>query len=734
MKVETITKEIIDTNGPFYHFLKDKNHYEREYLTCMENTVYHLLDQQTSANKPGMLLGKIQSGKTRTFLGIMGLAYDNGYDLVILLTKGTKVLVQQTISRVKQEFDGMIQRDKMGVYDIMSLPSNLKKWELRKKLTIVVKKETKNMDRLYEALFETYPTLQDKNILFIDDEADFASVSFEKNTKKNITEMSVIASKIDKIRSDIRQGSFLQVTATPYSLYLQPEQYEMDGKIKFQPNRPAFTELVPVHDQYVGGDFYFNESKKENSPAYYLYQEINEKDLSLMKKMDLRHVRLRKDNLLKQKNLLNLNKAIINFIVGSCVRRWQQKTLHLDQEKYSMVIHTERTKPAHEWQQQLIDSIIDDFVHLREEDQAHFNELIEKAYDNLTKSVKLTAMPVPSFDEVLEETEQALQEEMIVVSIVNSDKDVEELLDSSGQLQLRTPMNIFIGGQILDRGVTIGNLTSFFYGRNPKSFQQDTVLQHARMYGARSMEDMAVTRFYTTRKLYNMMESIHEFDTQLRDAFEKGGHDRGIVFIQQDTSQNIKPCNPNKILLSKVVPLQAHKRFLPVGFQTGYKTHIRKTIKEIDHSIDTLKRKSQQTYNDDAFLVPIDEVKRILSKIDETLIMEEGYEWNLEEYFSILDYLVMDHAEKKVWIIARENRNISRIDSEGRFEDAPDTPSGEKSELAVARKVAIDHPALMLLKQNGDKEKGWRGAPFWWPVMLTPFNTISTVYAKETMD
>jgi hypothetical protein len=89
----------------------------------------------------------------------------------------------------------------------------------------------------------------------------------------------------------------------------------------------------------------------------------------------------------------------------------------------------------------------------------------------------------PSFEGVLREVNEALIQEMVVVSTVNSDKDVEELLDSTGQLQLRTPMNIFIGGQILDRGITIGNLTGFFYDRNPKSFQQDTVLQHSRMYG-----------------------------------------------------------------------------------------------------------------------------------------------------------------------------------------------------------------------------------------------------------
>lgn len=55
-------------------------------------------------------------------------------------------------------------------------------------------------------------------------------------------------------------------------------------------------------------------------------------------------------------------------------------------------------------------------------------------------------------------------------------KEVEQLLDGLGQLRLDSPFNIFIGGQILDRGVTIDNLIGFFYGRNPKQFQHATVL------------------------------------------------------------------------------------------------------------------------------------------------------------------------------------------------------------------------------------------------------------------
>lgn len=723
-------KSSLETKGGFYNFLKAKNVYGDEYLKCIENTVFNLIEQQTSANKPGMLLGKIQSGKTRTFLGIMGLAYDNSYDVVIILTKGTKALVKQTIARLNQEFDGMITRDKMRVYDIMTLPSNLSKWELNKKLAIVVKKETRNMDRINDALLETYPDLKNKNILFIDDEADFASVSYENNSEKNVIDMKVIATKIDNIRSNVSKGSFLQVTATPYSLYLQPDERVVNDFLKFEPVRPAFTELVPIHDKYVGGDLYFDESKNEDSPAYYLYQEITENDLEVMKKMDLR--RVRKENLLSQRNLYNLNRAVINFIVGSCIRRWQQRYLNEDEEKYSMVVHTERGKKAHDWQRQLINLVLYDLVEIVEENDDLYVEWIKDSYQHLIKSVRLVDLPEPSFNEVLEEVHEALTQEMVIVSTVNSDKDVEELLDSTGQLQLRTPMNIFIGGQILDRGITIGNLTGFFYGRNPKSFQQDTVLQHSRMYGARSMEDIAVTRFYTTRKIYNIMERIHEFDSELREAFEKG-HDQGVVFIQKDTSNKIVPCSPNKILLSNLVTLKPHKRILPVGFQSGYKTYINKKVERVSEMVKEIKKYSPQVIDNDAFLAPLSKVKEILSIIYETLEMEDGYEWDLEEYYSILDYLTLDNKDKLVWVITRDGRDMSRIDSQGRFENSPDSSKGKKAELKIAKKVAIDQPAVILLKQNGKEIQGWRGTEFWWPVMVTQLNIESTIYAKETI-
>jgi hypothetical protein len=55
---------------------------------------------------------------------------------------------------------------------------------------------------------------------------------------------------MDNLRGMAKEISFLQVTATPYSLYLQPESYEGhdSGNFIFRPERPAFTELKPIHD------------------------------------------------------------------------------------------------------------------------------------------------------------------------------------------------------------------------------------------------------------------------------------------------------------------------------------------------------------------------------------------------------------------------------------------------------------------------------------------------------
>lgn len=725
------------TKGKFYNTLTRDRKDDDALKGCIEETVSKLMELDTSLKKPGILLGKIQSGKTRAFIGVIALAFDNGYDVVIVLTKGTRALTEQTIKRLRENPDGLGVFEDEGqvqIHDIMSFPDNLPEYVLSQKLILVSKKEDDNLKRLIKAITVTYPKLQNKKILVIDDEADFASVSFHKEKETGVIAQGKIAQLIDDIRTRVSQSDFLQVTATPYSLYLQPDDCDgQDGL--FPPKRPSFTVLLPIHKDYVGGDYYFIESENDGSPASHVYEELPIDELNILnvkkwlKRADRRSFKI--EEVFTSQNTKTLKNSIINFIVGGCIRRIQQDQAEQKQQSYSLVIHTDIHRISHAWQEEIVKKLNEELIGIEKNNPELFKQLISEAYNNLKPSIDLAGFNTPELDSVLKNVSQALTNGMLFVQQVNSEKDVNALLDSKGQLKLWAPLNIFIGGQILDRGITIKNMIGFYYGRNPKRFQQDTVLQHSRMYGARSKEDLAVTRFYTTRSIYEIMKCIHEFDNALREAFINGSHEKGVYFIRKDASDKLVPCSPNKILLSSIITLKPYKRLLPIGFQTDYKSNIKKDIEELDKEVNGL-----NTSSSDHSIISVEQAIDVLDKIKKTFAYEEkGYEWDIKSHKASLEHLSrnsIDNSQRgKVCLIIRTGSAIARQKSDGRFSDGPDGGSGEVART-VAMRVAENIPALILIRVNGNEKQGWKGSPFWWPVVMAPKNTYPAIFASAT--
>jgi hypothetical protein len=540
-------------SAKFYENMATERQDSPDLQQCIANTVNQLLKLDTSVGRPGILLGKIQSGKTRAFLGVIADAFDKGYEIAIVLTKGTISLAEQTIRRIEKDFGTFIQTDKVQVFDIMSLPTNLTKYHLGQKVILVVKKEDDNLKRLMTAFTTRYPQLSSKKLLIIDDEADFASVTFRK-TKGEVT-AGVISQKIDELRALVKNSSFLQVTATPYSLYLQPDQAAMkNGQPLFKPKRPAFTELLPIHSYYVGGDYYFEKSSEADSPAYYFYEEVPLPERETLKKPDGRRLAL--EHVLTEKNVKVLRRAVMNFAVGAAIRRLQQEKAGETLQKYSLLVHTEQTRDAHSWQESVITALRDQLEQAAAGNTTVFQQLFTESYADIEKSVVVTNIAMPTFKEVEDSVRDALAGQFLQITKVNSDGEVKELLDHEGQLKLGTPMSLFIGGQILDRGITIRNLIGFYYGRNPQKYQQDTVLQHSRMYGARPLADLAVTRFYAPQHIYQVMQRIHQFDSALREGFLNKEYDHGVYFIQKDAKDKLIPCSPNRLLFSKLTSIR----------------------------------------------------------------------------------------------------------------------------------------------------------------------------------
>lgn len=705
--------------GDFYPIYKAANPgFDSGTFSCAEKTVARTLAFATTSEQPGMLLGKVQSGKTRTFISILALAFDNGFDIAIVLSKNSRPLIEQTYKRLRSEFSEFVEDGEIDIYDIMQCPDSFSTFELDSKIIFVAKKEKNNLSRLTKLFTEKCPAMAGKRVLIIDDEADNASIGYSK--KADVIEAATIARQISNFRTHLLESSFLQVTATPYSLYLQPTEVVVANVLVFKPTRPAFTELVSVPPEYVGGDTYFGDASRSEDDTLQslIHHAVDFAEFNRLKKRDGRS--FKSDDLLTTDLFKGFRHAVVTFIVGGCIQRINGIANGKKPKKlrYSFLIHSEAAKGAHQWQEELTAEVVEKLRCAAQAEETIFQDLVSASHADLARSLALDGLPVPPLATVVSTVKEALLGQHVTISKVNSDDDVSALLDDSGQLKLRSPLCIFIGGQVLDRGVTLANLIGFYYGRRPNKFQQDTVLQHSRMYGYRR-PDLAVTRFYTSAGIRHAMGQMEEFDASLRAAIEAGG-DRAVQFIRRAKDGTIVPCSPNKILVSTTQTIRPHKRILPIGFQSGYRTGkdgIGQVIDQLDVKITELCGFKA----DEPTLIPLSTALDILRQIEPTLRYEDGdvpaFDWDAAR--AALCHLSQQHPDpaerNQVLLWAAKDRNSARkADSGSHTGGYIETPDSAKTEGKIAMQFSVDHPMLFLLRQNGSDapDKGWRGTPF----------------------
>ena len=750
-------KQSVAKQYPIYSHLKNQIGYTDELQDCIHKTVDELMKDGEGAEKPGLLLGKIQSGKTRAFVGVMALGFDRGLDICVILTKGTKPLAEQTVLRMNADFydfvDGRQQdpsKPEVKIYDIIEVKTGIPQYNLSSnKVIIVCKKEARNLEYLIKLFNNNKAIIDKKKVLIIDDEADFAGHSFTSKDGKD--QMLKITSLVNQFRGILKYYRLLNVTATPYSLYLQPDDEIIINNGKVLPAKPRFTVLVPIHKDYIGGKQYFEDSQDPESMYNSLYCAVSEKCMSVF--------RLPRANYLKNTyspNILEIRLSVITYLMATAIRRIQNGGFY----RSSFLVHIDIGKQSHSLQSDLLEAVIEtvrDSLNLGNQKMNALDLMaICTIYSLLCKSIeagkKEGLLPsdilVPQQDEVQAEMQKILNQKDFRIVPVNSDNDVKQLLDKrTGQLKLELTANIFVGGGILDRGITIDHMLGFFYGRDAKTKQQDTVLQHARMYGNRSKEDMSVTRFYTTPSVYAALVRINELDNQLRDWFESSvtrGTDPSAVFVGYDTTKGIRPCAANKLTISDTLTIKPSKRVLPIGFQTLSNSEIKGTIKKIDSILS--KPEYQKRDKDGFFEIGKAEVLNILELINKTFyrhpkrarkgqtvlsVYQDAVDWDFEEMIASLEYCLQNVADNKMYAMVRgipDIRELSRKRQNGCFIDAPDDG---RTDVAPSKAKAVDRPVMMFIKQKGDKDKGWHDAPFYWPVLMTPQKLTAAVYSKD---
>ena len=715
--------------------------YSDELVKCITDTVDNLLVDTPNAKEPGLLLGKIQCGKTNAFENIIGMAFDKGIDVCVVLTKGTNTLAYQTIERLRYDFRHFKETDRLDqpviveVDDIKDLHkrgglSDNQVHRAGAKRIIVCMKQKVNMQYLIKLFKDDSPALRQKKVLIVDDEADFASRNYKIRNAE--TTLAQISSQIEEFCSLIDYYRYLQVTATPYSLYLQPDGYVQLMNGKATPFKPRFTTLLPVHDKYVGGKQYFEDARNPKSMYCHLFHPVKPKCIEVLGRKNEKYL----NNSIKSKNIEDLRYVIVGYFMSTAVRVIQERK-NGKSYRSSAVFHVVIQKNKHQWQGDLINRFITEIHKVFQtgyRDDARICPVVDAIYDNFQDSNEngrnegLIDVDLPSKEEVVNVMLKILNDGNYNVHLVNSNNDVKVLLNEDGQLRLDHCANIFIGGNILDRGITISNMLCFFYGRTPSTFQQDAVLQHARMFGARDKEDMAVSMFHTSNLIYGIMTRMNELDEQLRQSFVNSS-DTSIDFIFVGVDNRIKPCSSQKIKVSNTLVVRPNLRIVPIGFQTGPKSTINKTIQEIQQCIESLPSYSNRDENG-FFVIDKGLAIEIVRKIRSTFIYDreidnnQGLEWEVNDMIGCIEYATQKTGGK-MYCLHRTNRNMKRIGLDGAFIDAPEDG---RTDLQPAREKCTTMPVLMLFQENGTEEQGWRGTPFYWPTLYLQNEIEPVVY------
>lgn len=185
-----------------------------------------LKDYQTEENRYrayGLVVGRVQSGKTRNYIGLMFKAIDEGYNTIIVVTSKNNLLAKQTHDRVMKWFGNAGLQvpnyhalTRAGEQDGISwqggdFSSN------RINVGIVMKNLTGHLDKLSEWLSGIGEECRSQmKLLFIDDESDNATPNTNTKEEPDITcdkdvETQLLTPLLQKAKPNFDERSLSEV-------------------------------------------------------------------------------------------------------------------------------------------------------------------------------------------------------------------------------------------------------------------------------------------------------------------------------------------------------------------------------------------------------------------------------------------------------------------------------------------------------------------------------------------
>lgn len=579
------------------------------------------LPNDVGFSKRGLVVGDVQSGKTSNYIGLMTMAADAGYKVIILLTGTIESLRKQTQERVEEGFIGYDPDNARDVgvgrsdYMPTSLTSRSKDFtgddnkntsykinkDEKRPLVFVIKKNVSVLKKLYAAIKTINTTIInqyiDAPLLMIDDEADNASI----NTNKAENDPTKINNQIRAILRLFKKNSYIGFTATPFANVFIC--YNSDDEMLKDDLFPRdFIYALKSPSNYCGAKTYFLNGHNNN--------------VNLIKDADDSIFPLKHEKTWTGTRLFNsVYEAINCFFIDNAIRDLRDSSKKTNR---SMLINMSRFKYVHDE----IRDIVSDYVSsaIRSVKQASKmgnlalnNELINGIYSTFLSQYKYIKASWADIFNVLYDAIKNIE-----VVVVNSSRSSTKLDYESHSNGLRI---IAIGGQALSRGLTLEGLCISYFYRNTATF--DVLMQMGRWFGYRTGYDDLV-KIYITKSALNNYKEISESIDGLKSDIEKMAKENkkpeeyGIRIRNNSDELGITATNKMRYTKTK----KDHKSYYGGFFETPY---IYRDLNKVNKNIDNTKKFIEEIPITDLDKsvkypyfrnVPISKIISLLSKLD----------------------------------------------------------------------------------------------------------------------
>lgn len=453
----------------------------------------------TAWTRRGLVIGDVQSGKTGTYIGLMDKAHDAGYRIFVILTGNTESLRRQTQERVDE---GMLGRDsasallpkRQGVSDdqrnrigvglrlesisgLASTTTILSDFNMAsaKALNVVPGKDlsivfvTKKNKRILDRVADWLQSQAGANgtfdlpLLFLDDEADYASV----NTNKEDTDPTAINSAIRRILALSKRNSYVGFTATPFAnIFINDE----DDQDLFPRD---FIYALDAPSNYKGALDLFSvvdEDEFEEDDGIRIIEDAE----------DIFPLSHRNHHFAHQLPP-SLHQALRSFLLANAIRDLRGD----ERDPRAMLVNVSRFNSV---QALVADLLSNELARYRNAINSHsvtYAQGVPNVEMSELERTYAAEYPGSEFEwkSVLSRLMSAVADIEIRVVNAKRDKDLEERQARTGVAS----RSISIGGDLLSRGLTLdGLMISYFYRRTAAS---DTLMQMGRWFGYRDGYD-----------------------------------------------------------------------------------------------------------------------------------------------------------------------------------------------------------------------------------------------------